>query len=68
MAGSRNFRVDTISRSDLMALTEEASRVSGIHYVMDAYRDEADMILEGADYMEVVNSSGVLRKHHVLAK
>jgi glutamate synthase domain-containing protein 2 len=68
MAGSRNFRVDTISRGDLMALTEEASRVSGIHYVMDAYRDEADMILEGADYMEVVNSSGVLRKRHALAK
>jgi glutamate synthase domain-containing protein 2 len=68
MAGSRNFRVDTISRNDLMTLTEEASRVSGIHYVMDAYRDEADMILEGADYMEVVNSSGVVRKHHALAK
>jgi len=28
MAGSRNFRVSTISRSDLMALTPEAAQVS----------------------------------------
>lgn len=46
MAGSRNFRMSTISRMDLMALTEEAAKVSGIPYVMDAYRDEAEKILE----------------------
>lgn len=46
MAGSRNFSVSTISRRDLMALTEEASRVSGIPYVMDAYREEAMRIIE----------------------
>jgi glutamate synthase domain-containing protein 2 len=45
MAGSRNFRVSTISRSDLMALTEEAAKVSGIPYVMDAYREEAERII-----------------------
>jgi len=45
MAGSRNFRVSTISRDDLMALTEEASRISGIAYVMDAYREEAERII-----------------------
>jgi glutamate synthase domain-containing protein 2 len=45
MAGSRNFRVSTISRSDLVALTEEAARVSGIPYVIDAYREEAERIL-----------------------
>ncbi len=45
MAGSRNFRVTTISRSDLMALTEEAARISGIPYVMDAYREEAEEII-----------------------
>jgi glutamate synthase domain-containing protein 2 len=45
MAGSRNFRVSTISRSDLMALTEEAANVSGIPYVMDAYREEAERII-----------------------
>jgi glutamate synthase domain-containing protein 2 len=47
MAGSRNFRISTISRKDLMALTEEAAKASGVAYVMDAYRGEADRILEG---------------------
>ena len=46
MAGSRNFQVDTISRSDLMALTEEAAKISGIPYVMDAYREDAMKILD----------------------
>lgn len=46
MAGSRNFKLGTISRKDLMALTEEAAYVSGIPYVMDAYRDEAEEILD----------------------
>jgi len=45
MAGSRNFNVSTISRNDLMALTEESAKVSGIPYVMDAYKDEALDIL-----------------------
>lgn len=47
MAGSRNFRISTLSRKDLMSLTEEAERVTGIRYVMDAYREEAEKILEG---------------------
>ena len=46
MAGSRNFRIETVSRNDLMTLTEEASKVSGIPYVMDAYREQAEAILE----------------------
>jgi len=46
MAGSRNFNIPSISRSDLMALTEEAAKVSGIPYVMDAYREEAMRIIE----------------------
>ena len=45
MAGSRNFRLGTITRKDVMALTEEAAKVSGIPYVMDAYREEAEKIL-----------------------
>lgn len=47
MAGSRNYKLSAISRNDLMALTEEASQISGIPYVMDAYREEA---------MEIINS------------
>lgn len=45
MAGSRNFRLSTLSRSDLMALTEEASKISGIPYVMEARYDEAMGVL-----------------------
>ncbi len=45
MAGSRNFRLSNLGRKDLMALTEEAAKVSGIPYVMDAYREEAEAIL-----------------------
>jgi hypothetical protein len=45
MAGSRNFNLSSISRKDVMALTEEATRISGIPYVMDAYREEAEKIL-----------------------
>jgi hypothetical protein len=41
MAGNRNFNVSTITRDDLMALTEEAAGVSGIPYVMEARYDEA---------------------------
>ncbi|MFO8009105.1 MAG: glutamate synthase-related protein [Candidatus Brocadiia bacterium] len=48
MAGSRNFSVPAISRDDLMALTREAAEVSGIPYVMNAYREEAERIIEGA--------------------
>ncbi len=47
MAGSRNFRLSAISRNDLMCLTEEAAVVSGISYVMDAYREEAEAIIDG---------------------
>jgi len=45
MAGTRNYKPSVISRKDICALTEEAARVSGIPYVMDAYREEAEMIL-----------------------
>jgi glutamate synthase domain-containing protein 2 len=47
MAGSRNFNTSTISRDDLMALTPEAAQVSGIPYVMDAYMEEAEKIING---------------------
>ncbi|KUG19522.1 glutamate synthase large chain [hydrocarbon metagenome] len=46
MAGSRNFNLQSVSRRDLMALTEEAEKISGIPYVMNAYRDAAEAILD----------------------
>ncbi|MFA5843309.1 MAG: glutamate synthase-related protein [Coriobacteriia bacterium] len=45
MAGARCFTVPSVSRADIMALTREASEVSGIPYVMDAYRDDAMRII-----------------------
>ncbi|MFP3879957.1 MAG: FMN-binding glutamate synthase family protein [Dehalococcoidia bacterium] len=45
MAGSRNFKLSAVSRRDIMALTEDAAKISGIPYVMDAYRAEAEKIL-----------------------
>jgi len=47
MAGSRNFRLSTISRQDIMSLTREAAEVTGVSFVMDAYRDEAEAIIAG---------------------
>jgi len=46
MAGARSFSVPAITRKHLMALTEECGRVTGIPYLMDAYREEAMAILD----------------------
>jgi len=45
MAGARKFALKYISRDDLVALTEEAAKISGIPYVMDADADEVEKIL-----------------------
>lgn len=47
MADSRCMNLETITRNELMALTPEATEISGITYVMDAYRDEAMAIIKG---------------------
>jgi hypothetical protein len=57
MAGSRNFQLKTISRNDLMSLTREAAEVSGIPYIMDAYRKEAEAILDGKNKVKSENNS-----------
>ena len=46
MAGSRNWKVKYISRDDLFSLTEECAKITGIDYVMDAYREEALQIID----------------------
>ena len=46
MAGARSFRLDTLKRADLIALTEEAAKVSGVPYVMDAGMERAEAILD----------------------
>jgi hypothetical protein len=47
MAGARRFNVNVINRKDLMSLTEECAKVTGIPYLMDCYREEALEILKG---------------------
>jgi hypothetical protein len=45
MAGTRKFALQYIDRDDIMALTREASDVSGIPYLMDVDMKEAENIL-----------------------
>ncbi len=45
MAGARCFSMPAITRRELMSLTEECAKVTGIPYLMDAYREEAMEIL-----------------------
>jgi len=46
MAGARSWQVRYINRKDLMSLTEECAKVTGIPYVMDAYKEEALQIID----------------------
>jgi glutamate synthase domain-containing protein 2 len=46
MAGSRCFSIPAISRNELMSLTEECAKVTGIPYLMDAYKEDALAILD----------------------
>jgi glutamate synthase domain-containing protein 2 len=46
MAGARCFSLPAITRREIMSLTEECAGVTGIPYLMDAYREEAMAILE----------------------
>ncbi len=45
MAGARCFNIEAISRQELMSLTEECAKVTGIPYLMNSYRQEALDIL-----------------------
>ena len=46
MAGARCFNVSSITRNELMSLTEECAKVTGIPYLMESYRKEAMKILK----------------------
>jgi glutamate synthase domain-containing protein 2 len=45
MAGERKFALNLLERNDLMALTREASDVSGIPYIMETDAKEVEKIL-----------------------
>jgi len=47
MCGARKFSLEHIERDDLVSLTKDAARISGIQYLMDADKDEAENILNG---------------------
>jgi len=46
MRGARKFALDYIDRHDIVSLTRETASVSGIPYVMDYEREEAEKILK----------------------
>lgn len=45
MCGSRKFTIEHMTRNDLSCLTREASDISGIPYIMDLDKEEAEKIL-----------------------
>ncbi len=45
MAGSRKFALEYITRDDIAALTKESAEISGIPYIMDLDKEEAEKIL-----------------------
>jgi hypothetical protein len=47
MAGARCFNLASITRDELMSLTEECARVTKIPYIMESQREEAIEILTG---------------------
>ena len=46
MCGSRKFDVDLLDRDDIVSLTQDAARVSGVQYIMDCDQAEVDEILD----------------------
>ncbi len=46
MAGSRKWRTHLITRQELASLTEECAKITGIPYIMDAYREEALAVID----------------------
>jgi glutamate synthase domain-containing protein 2 len=60
MAGARCFSIPAITRRELMSLTEECAKVTGIPYLMDAYSEEAMEILDGRSYRPSVRMASVV--------
>jgi len=46
MCGARKFTLNHITRDDIVALTREAAEITGIKYVMDLDKEEAEKILD----------------------
>jgi len=46
MCGARKFSLEHIARTDIAALTRQAAEVSGISYITEVDREEAEKILD----------------------
>jgi len=46
MAGNRKWKLDLITRNDLMSLTERATKVTGIPMADEVEKDAIEKILE----------------------
>jgi hypothetical protein len=46
MAGNRKWKLDLLSRNDLMSLTERAARVTGIPMADEVEKDAVEKILD----------------------
>jgi len=62
MAGNRKFSLHYITRDDIATLTHEASKMSGIQYVMDADKLEVEQILNHNGHAPVKSKKGVARR------
>jgi len=62
MAGNRKFSLQYITRDDIATLTHEASKMSGIQYVMDADKLEVEQILNHNGHAPVKSKKGVARR------
>lgn len=49
MCGARKFALEYLTRDDIVSLTREAADITGIRYIMDADREEAERILMGKE-------------------
>lgn len=49
MCGARKFALEHITRDDVVALTRDASEVSGLQYIMEADQEAAEQILMGKE-------------------
>jgi glutamate synthase domain-containing protein 2 len=62
MAGARKFALKYITRDDMASLTPEGTRVTGLPYIMDVDKKEADAMLFGNG-----TRKAAVAKHTVLA-
>jgi hypothetical protein len=46
MAGARKWNTTLITRKDIASLTEECTKITGIPYIMEAYREDALKIID----------------------